>query len=90
MALGASSSRVRRGVLFGALRLAITEIVLGSVASIASARLMASLLFGTSPWDAATYAAMIVGLVGLALLSGYLPALRASRIDPMTALRSDA
>lgn len=89
MALGASTSRVRRGVLFGTLRLAVAGIAVGSMASIASARLIASLLFGTSPWDAATYAAMAVGLVGVALLSGYLPALRASRIDPMTALRSD-
>ena len=89
MALGASTSRVRRGVLFGTLRLALAGIAIGSMASIGSARLVASLLFATSPWDAATYAAMVVGQVGVALLSGYLPALRASRIDPMTALRSD-
>ena len=89
MALGASSSRVRRGVLLGTLRLAIAGIAVGSIASIITARLIASLLFGTSPWDGATYAGMVFGLVGVALLSGYLPARRASRIDPMTALRSD-
>jgi predicted permease len=89
MALGASASRVRRGVLFGTLRLAVAGIVVGSIASIVSARLIASLLFGTSPWDAATYFGVIIGLAGVALLSGYLPARRASRVDPMTALRSD-
>lgn len=89
MALGASTGRVRRGVLLGTLRLAIAGIALGSVASIASARLIAALLFGISPWDGITYLGMIVALVAIALLSGYLPARRASRIDPMTALRSD-
>ena len=54
MALGASSSRVRRQVLLGTVRLAVAGIGVGSIASIVSARLIASLLFGTSPWDAAT------------------------------------
>lgn len=87
MALGAGARRIQRDVILKTLRLAIAGIVLGTVASVASARLIASLLFATSPWDARVYAGMTLLLVGLALLSGYLPARRASRIDPLTALR---
>jgi predicted permease len=89
MALGASTTRVRRGVLLGTLRLALTGIFAGTLASIAVAKLIASLLFGTSPWDGATYSGVVVALVTVAVLSGYLPARRASLIDPMTALRSN-
>lgn len=52
------------------------------------ARFIAAMLFKTSPWDAATYVLTALGLLAVALVSGYLPARRASRIDPMTALRS--
>jgi predicted permease len=89
MALGASTSRVRRDVLFGTLRLAIVGITVGTVASIGSSRLIASLLFATSPWDAGAYAGMALVLVAVGLFSGYLPARRASRINPMVALRND-
>jgi predicted permease len=88
MALGASAGRVRRGVILNTLRLALGGIVVGTAASVASARLIASLLFATSPWDATTYAGVILSLIAVALISGYLPARRASGIDPMTALRS--
>ena len=71
------------------MRLALTGIALGAVASLAAARLIASLLFATSPWDLATYAAMAIALTAVAAISGYLPARRASRIDPMVALRAN-
>jgi ABC-type antimicrobial peptide transport system permease subunit len=87
MAIGASAARIRRDVLWRTLRLVAAGIVLGTAASLASARLIASLLFGTSPWDATTYGAMVLALVAVALLSGYLPARRASGIEPTTALR---
>ena len=88
MALGASAGRVRRGVILNTLRLALAGIVVGTAASVASARLIASLLFATSPWDVTTYAGVMLSLIAVALISGYLPARRASGIDPMTALRS--
>jgi len=88
MALGASAGRVQREVILNTLRLAVAGIVLGTTASVVSARLIASLLFATSPWDVTTYAGMVLSLVAVALISGYIPAQRASCIDPMAALRS--
>jgi predicted permease len=88
MALGASAGRVRRGVILNTLRLALAGIVVGTAASVASARLISSLLFATSPWDVTTYAGVMLSLIAVALISGYLPARRASGIDPMAALRN--
>jgi predicted permease len=87
MALGAGARRIERDVLFNTLRLASAGILLGTAASVVSARLISSLLFATSPWDVRVYSGMMLLLVGVALLSGYLPARRASRIDPLRALR---
>ena len=89
MALGASASRVQRSVMMGTLRLALVGLLVGTIASFACARLLSSLLFGTSPWDAATYIGMAMVLIVVALISGYLPARRASRTNPMQALRSN-
>jgi predicted permease len=89
MALGASAGIVQRNVLMGTLRLAVIGIVIGTAASIAGARLIDSLLFGTSPWDVTTYAGMAVMLLAVAGLSGYIPAFRASRINPTVALRAN-
>jgi len=89
MALGASMGRVQRDVLGGTLRLAMVGIALGTVASLLAVRLIASLLFATSPWDAGTFTVMAFGLLSVALFSGYLPARRASRIDPMVAIRNN-
>jgi predicted permease len=89
MALGATTGRVQRQVLGGTLRLALVGIVLGAAASLAAARLIASLLFATSPWDVVTYVVMALALLAVAVIAGYLPARRASRIDPMVALRAN-
>lgn len=89
MALGATAGCVQRQVLGGALRLTITGILLGALVSLATAKLIAALLFATPPWDVMTYVAMAVVLLAIAVLSGYLPARRASRIDPMVALRAN-
>ena len=87
MALGATAERVQMGVLARTLRLAVTGIVLGTVASFAASELIASLLYGTAPSDPITFAGMVVLLGMMALLAGYGPARRASRIEPLIALR---
>ena len=90
MALGAEPRDVTRlFVRHGAL-LAGAGIALGVAVAAALSRLMSSLLVGVSPMDPLTYAAVSGGLAALAILAGYLPARRASRIDPVVALRTEA
>jgi ABC-type antimicrobial peptide transport system permease subunit len=89
MALGASASHVRKRILASTMRLAAIGVVIGAVASILTARLISSLLYDTSPWDAVTYLGMALALLAVAALAGYIPALRASRIDPLVALRAE-
>ncbi|MGA7857053.1 MAG: ABC transporter permease [Terracidiphilus sp.] len=89
MALGSGMGRVQMDVLARTLRLAVAGVVLGTVASLAVARLIASLLFDTSPWDLTTFAGMVVALVVVSALAGYIPARRASHISPMVALRAN-
>lgn len=75
------------GVIASTLRLALIGIALGMVASFAVGRLIASLLFGTTPTDPATFAGMALLLCAVAIVAGYIPARRAASIDPLTALR---
>jgi ABC-type lipoprotein release transport system permease subunit len=89
MALGAEPRDVARLFVRHGAVLAGMGIVLGVAAAAALSRLMSSLLFGVSPTDPLTYSAVSVGLAALALLAGYLPARRASDLDPVVALRSD-
>ena len=89
MALGATHGRVQFDVLKHTLSLALLGIAFGTIASVAVAKGIASLLFGTQPTDAVTFAGMILLLSAVALIAGYLPARRASHIEPMIALRSN-
>ena len=89
MALGATQGRVQGEVIWKTLRLALIGIAVGTVASFAVSSLIASLLFGTAPRDPVTFTGMIVLLGLVALFAGYIPARRASRIDPMIALRTN-
>jgi predicted permease len=89
MALGATEASVQLDVIWRTMRLALVGISVGLVASLAVSRLIASLLFRTAPNDPLTFVAMVVLLGAVALLAGYLPARRASKIDPMIALRSN-
>jgi ABC-type antimicrobial peptide transport system permease subunit len=88
MALGATTGRVQRGVIWKTLRLALIGITVGLFASIVVARLIASLLFQTAPTDPFAFAGMVILLSAVALLAGYLPARRASKIHPLVALRT--
>jgi ABC-type antimicrobial peptide transport system permease subunit len=88
MALGASARGVRTSILGQTLRLAAIGMAIGIGASWALAGALRSLLFGVNSADPVTFAAMLVILTGVAAIAGYLPARRASRIDPMVALRS--
>jgi len=89
MALGATAATVGQQIIGGTVRLAAIGIVAGLIISLALARLIASLLFGTSPTDPATFAATALALMLIAIAAGAVPAIRASRIDPMMALRVD-
>jgi len=89
MALGASAGQVRCQVLRSALRLAIIGVTLGTLLASAVAKLISSLLFATSSWDLPTYLGMLLVLLLVAAVSGYVPARRASSVNPMEALRSN-
>ena len=89
ISLGATMGRVQRDVISKTMRLAVLGIALGVILSIGVSRLIASLLFATAPTDLATFAGVMLLLCAVAVLAGYIPARRASRIDPMIALRSN-
>lgn len=89
MALGASPGTVRQLILGETMRLTGIGAAIGLVGAVFATRLAASLLYGVTATDPATFGGMVVVLGGVALLAGYLPALRASRIEPVTLLRSE-
>ena len=87
MALGAQRRDILHMVLSQGGKMALVGIALGLVASFGLTRLMATMLFGVSPTDPLTFAAVIVTLFGVVLLACWIPARRAMRVDPMVALR---
>jgi predicted permease len=89
MALGATPGIVQRGVLARTLKLALIGIAVGAVGSVAASQIIASLLFHTEPYDPITFSGVLFVLIAVALLAGYFPALRATRVDPVSALRSE-
>jgi putative ABC transport system permease protein len=89
MTLGASAASVRAGVVGRTLLLAAAGIGAGLAIALAGTRLLSSLLYGVSPADPITLAAIAGVLLGVAALSGLLPALRASRTDALTVLRGE-
>ena len=88
MALGASAQTLQASILFQTLTLAAIGMFIGVSASWALSRTLSGLLFGVTSTDPATFLGMVVLLTAVAAFAGYLPARRASRIDPMSALRT--
>jgi putative ABC transport system permease protein len=88
MALGESAPQVRRRVVGRTFALAGSGIAIGVALSLAGTRSIGSLLYGVTPTDPVTFAAMMLVLLAIAMVAGFLPARRASRVDPSTALRA--
>ena len=89
IALGASGANVMAHVLRPGLALAASGVGIGIVASLALTRLIASLLFGVTPVDPVTFGAVAAVLLGVAVAACAVPARRASRVDPLVAMRSE-
>jgi predicted permease len=89
MALGADSAGVLRMVLWQGLKMCLAGVAIGLAVAAAAARLMQQMIYGVSPSDPLTLAGVTLILVAVALVASYLPARRASRVDPLTALRHE-
>ena len=87
VAMGASRRDILAMVVRQGLRLSAAGLVVGLAASLALTRLLSSLLFGVSPYDVPTLAIVVAVLLATALLASLIPALRATRVDPLVALR---
>jgi putative ABC transport system permease protein len=89
MALGAQRAEIMGMILREGARLGVAGLALGVGISLAVTRFIASSLFGVTPTDASTYVAVVVLMLAVGLFACYLPARRASRVDPITAIRTE-
>ncbi len=88
MALGATAGDIQSRIVLRTLGLTALGLLLGLIASRALSRGLESLLYGVSAGDPATFTGIAMLLIGVAALAGYIPAWKASRINPIIALRS--
>jgi putative ABC transport system permease protein len=89
IALGAHLGRLTRSYVGGGLRLVAIGGAIGVAGSLVLLRSLSTLLFGVTPYDMSTYAAVLLLLCTVAALASYLPARRAARIEPLRALRQE-
>jgi ABC-type antimicrobial peptide transport system permease subunit len=89
MALGATTSVVRRQVVSEGTKVVLVGVVIGMAAAFASTRLLGTLLYEVEAVDPLVFAVMSLMMVGIGVLASYMPARRASSVDPIEALRSD-
>jgi len=87
MAMGAGTGDVLGLVLVDGLRLALIGVAAGAIGALALTRLIRGLLFGISSFDPVTFAAMALALIAVTVLACLIPARRATRVDPLVALR---
>jgi putative ABC transport system permease protein len=87
MALGARTNDVLKLVVWQGMRMALIGVAIGLAASFALTRLMSSLLYEVSTTDPSTFVTISLFFIGVALLASYIPARRATKVDPMIALR---
>jgi putative ABC transport system permease protein len=89
IALGAHLGRLMGGVIAGGLRLVAIGAAIGVVAAVLLSQSLGTLLFGVTPYDPATYGVVLALLAAVAIWASYVPARRAARVEPLTALRQD-
>jgi ABC-type antimicrobial peptide transport system permease subunit len=89
MALGAQRDDIVRLIVRQGAALAAAGLLAGLVLAFATARFLAAFIFGISPFDALTFSAVTAALGGAALVASWLPARRATRVDPVIALREE-